>query len=281
MSATLVSLNAWTGEKVVSGAVGPRWRRWALGEAGREVPKLLRPEDEPDWKDWRQPRVGWGVVLPERDGFSAADLAAGADAPAPIRKLIAGRGQQVTWKIPIFRYRGSAPPAERFGFLRNLAAGKDLDTAGSGFGTAANELPKYLLLVGSPVEIPWQLQFILSTQRGVGRLDLADEDGLGRYVDALLGGWNGAAADPKRAVVWSVEHDASDITALMRLLVAKKIRGRLAGDADIGEAGARFLDGKTNAAQATRGELAAALAGDRPALVVTTSHGRTGPLDDP
>lgn len=280
MPATL-SLNAWTGEKTVSGAVGQRWQRWALGETGREVLKLLRPEDEPDWKDWRQPSVGWGVVLPEREGFSAADLAAGVDAPAPIRKLIAERGKQVTWKIPIFRYRGSAPSAERFSFLRNLAAASDLLAVGSGFGTDANKLPKYLLLVGSPSEIPWQLQYILSTQRGIGRLDLADENGLGRYVDALLSEWNGAAANPKRAVVWSVEHDTSDITALMRRLVAKKIHEQLVADNDIGEIGARFLDGKTNTEQATRGALTAALAGDRPALVVTTSHGRTGPLEDP
>lgn len=281
MSGTLVNLNAWTGDHAVAGALGTRWKRWALGETGRGVRRLLRPQDEPDWKNWRDPRVGWGVVLPERGGFSAGDLAAGADAPAPIRKLIAERGQQVPWQIPVFRYRGSAPATERFGFLRNLAAGKDLDTAGSGFGTAPNELPKYLLLAGSPAEIPWQLQYLLSTQRGVGRLDLADEAGLGRYVDALLGDWAGAAADPKRAVVWAVEHDAADITALMRQVVAKKIRDRLAADNDIGQAGARFLDGRTDAAQATRGALATALAADRPALVVTTSHGRTGPLADP
>ncbi len=284
MPGTRVTLNAWTGEGTgVAGAFGPRAARWALGgEVGREVRKVLRPEDEPDWKDWRHPKVGWGVVLPEKPGFSDADLAVGADAPAPIRKLIHERGQQVPWAVPILRYRPSAPSNERFGFLRNLAAGRDLDTAGSGFGTAAGELPKYLLLVGSPGEIPWQLQYILSTQRGVGRLDLLpDEDGLARYVDALLRGWEGAAADAKRAVVWSVVHDAADITALMRQVVARKIRERLAADGDIGEAGARFLDGKADAAQATRGTLAAALASDRPALVVTTSHGRTGPLAEP
>jgi hypothetical protein len=282
MPGKLVTLNAWTGEGTgVVGAVGPRWQRWALGEAGRQIPALLRPEDEPDWKDWRHPKVGWGVVLPERAGFSDTDLVAGADAPAPIRKLIAERGQQVTWKIPIFRYRGSAAPSERFSYLRNLAANKDLDIAGSGFGVAATELPKYLLLVGTPTEIPWQLQYILSTLRGVGRLDLADENGLGRYVDALLGGWNGAAATVSRAVVWSVMHDAEDITALMRQTIARKIHQRLVSDSDIGSVGARFLDGKADAAQATRGALVDELAGARPALVVTTSHGRTGPLADP
>ncbi len=179
----------------------------------------------------------------------------------------------------MLRYRASAPAGERLRSLRNLAAGKDLSTIGSGIGTKPSELPKYLLIVGSPAEVPWQLQYVLSSRQGVGRLDLPEPE-LGRYVDALLADWAGATADPKRAVVWSVVHDAEDITALLRTAIARKVRDRLAGDSDIGQAGARFLDGAADPAAATRGALATALAAERPALVVTTSHGKTGPLND-
>lgn len=278
---TTVTLNAWTGEGAgVRGTFGPRAVAWALGGAGREIPQRLKPEEPPDWKDWRDPRVGWGVILPERgsgEAFTDADLAAGADAPGAIRKLIAERQNQVPWPVPIFRYRAGAPVGERLRSLRNLAAGRDLSTAGSGIGTRPVELPKYLLIVGSPREIPWQLQYVLSASRGVGRLDLPP-DGLERYVAALLGGWAGSAADLHKAVLWSVVHDAGDITAVMRNLVARQVHKLLADDNDIGPAGARFLDATADPDQATRGALANALAADRPALVVSTSHGKTGPL---
>jgi hypothetical protein len=277
-----VTLNAWTGEgSGVHGTFGPRALAWALGGAGREIPQLLKPETPPDWKDWRDPRVGWGVILPEADpagGFTVADLAAGVDAPEPIRKLIAERQVDLPWTIPIYRYRASAPAGERLRSLRNLAAGKDLSTTGSGIGTRPVDVPKYLLIVGSPAEIPWQLQYVLSAQRGVGRLDLPPE-GLGRYVDALLTGWAGSAADVEKAVLWSVVHDAGDITAVMRNLVASRVHALLIADDDIGVIGARFLDATADPDQATREALAAALAADRPALVVTTSHGKTGPID--
>jgi hypothetical protein len=277
---TTVTLNAWTGEgNGARGEFGAGALAWALGGAGRELPEPLKPEAPPDWKNWHDARVGWGVILPERDGegFSDADLRAGADAPAPIRKLIGERSDGLSWTVPILRYRKSAPVGERLRLLRNLAAGKDLSTTGSAIGTRSVELPKYLLIVGSPAEIPWQLQYVLSAQRGVGRLDLPEE-GLGRYVDALLSGWRGAAADPKKAVVWSVVHDGGDITAVMNSLIARRVHQQLVSDRDLGEAGARFLDATVDPGLATHQALAQALATDHPALVVTTSHGKTGPL---
>jgi len=63
----------------------------------------------------------------------------------------------------------------------------------------------------------------------------------------------------------------------MREAVAAPLAARFQADADMGRH--LYLDGSV--APATGGTLAAALAVNKPALVVTSSHGMTGPLGDP
>ena len=82
-------------------------------------------------------------------------------------------------------------------------------------------MPSYLLLFGSPKEIPWEMQYILSTRGPVGRLDFFDanlgkhdEVALGNYVSALLTNWSATSVQPEHAVVWAVDHPG-DITNTM------------------------------------------------------------------
>jgi hypothetical protein len=133
----------------------------------------------------------------------------------------------------------------------------------------------YLLICASPSEIPWQVQYALNPVRHVGRLDL-DVEGLGHYVQALLGSWSDSAARYDSPLVWSVDHGGGDITTLMRQVVGHPVFGRLRADTDMPNA--RYLDGSLG--KATVAELVAALAAQPPSLVVTSSHGMTGPLDD-
>ncbi|HEX4952430.1 MAG TPA: hypothetical protein VF017_03410 [Thermoanaerobaculia bacterium] len=270
-----VRVNAWTGEAgAPTGSFHPQFRKWALGEAGRPVPDLLGIPAEIDLKNWRDPRVGWGVVLPFRSGLSSADLAAAVDGPQALRDLVAQRSAEIGKPVPVLRFQPELGELR----LRRPSAEKDRDVnVTARMGMEVDQLPRYLLLVGSPAEIPWRLQYVLASQHAVGRLDL-DEEGLSRYLKALAGGFTGASADPHKALVWSVVHGPDDITQTLRAQVGRKVHQALAGG--IG-AGARFLDGKADETAATRGALAAALAAEKPALVVTTSHGQTGPLSDP
>ena len=64
----------------------------------------------------------------------------------------------------------------------------------------------------------------------------------------------------------------------MRRLIAIPVQRDLAADNEIG-ANAVYLDGTRG--EATAPALCGALAEHRPGLVVTTSHGKTGPLADP
>ena len=108
----------------------------------------------------------------------------------------------------------------------------------------------------------------------VGRLDFPDGEGLKNYISGLVTDWQGPTTQPRAPVVWRVDHGEPDITWLMARAVAGKLWEKFEQDKDLG--GRTLLkDG-----DATGAKLAAALADNSPSLIVTTSHGMTGPLDN-
>ncbi|MEM9596501.1 MAG: hypothetical protein AAGD06_19695, partial [Acidobacteriota bacterium] len=252
----------------ILGDASARAEAWALGDISRVAPNL-RPAKPPNPNDWRDPRVGWGLILAEPDGFSRQELIDAVDAPAPIRELLAKRPD-----APVLRYRPQFEPKHRFTMLRDWKNGTDVALDGSPVGVAPGSLPQYLLIYGSPDQVPWDIQYDLNAWRHVGRLDLEGES-LERYVRHLIDGWPDDGARAGEAVVWSVV--ANDrITPLMRDTVALPVHSKL--DADI-QITSTLFDG--GVAPATHGVLRRALADRRPAFVLTTSHGCTGPLGQP
>lgn len=266
---TELSLNAWTGEYSPASPVADTATRWALMRAGAAPPVIL-PARVADERHWADPEVGWGLILPDNDQLSQADRAIGADAPAPLRRLLAARAGS-----PVLRYRSDPEYGVRF--LRRYYTNRaphDVATSGGPRGNAEGCLPRYLLIYGPPSAIPWELQFYLNVPGYVGRLDLEGE-ALERYVDALITDWADFASRSDHPVAWAVDHGPKDISALMRRFIAEPVFGKWTGDEAIGEK-ARGLLGPAATAEA----LADTLAENRPALIVTTSHGMTGPLDD-
>ncbi len=269
---TTLTINAWTGEDVPPSPLSSRAAAWGLAEAGRRVKKLLRPPAEADLRNWRDPQVGWGLILPERPGLSPQELAGAGDAPDPIRALLADRAP-----APVLRCRTQLTTGKQLLFLRNYGTSKDIEVARAPVGLAPDALPYYLLIYGSPNEVPWDLQYVLNSRCAVGRLDLTG-DALKHYVHCLMAEWDGAESQVGNTVVWATDHGAPDITRLMRDAIAAPLYQDLQADADIG-ANARFIDGTHTSASGA--DLITALASTRPGLVVTTSHGQTGPLSDP
>ena len=260
--------NAWTGDDV-TGQLGDG-KRWGIGGGALAAPvQFLRPPPEADPADFRDERVGWGLVLPDSDDIPEARRACADDAPPPVQALVEARRPAAR----VFRYR--AGNATAVTSLRDYAAGKDVAISGSRAGVGDGKLPMYLLLYGGPDVLPWGLQYQLNAGRHVGRLHLTG-DALERYVTALLNDWAGSTACYDAPVVWSVDHGGTDITALMRAQIAVKIAGRLQGDGEMPRV--TFVDGGQTTA--TRSKLSEALAANSPMLVVTTSHGMTGPLDN-
>ena len=265
------TLNAWTGpDGQASSQAGANVAGWGFTAQMQPVSQLLVAPEALDLRDWQNEEIGWGLVLPENENISEADRAVAADAPEPIRKLLAAREN-----APVFRYRTDLQNR----FLRRYyldRSSQDIQISSAGQrGIGVGRLPYYLLIVGSPEKIPWRLQYVLNQPCFVGRLDL-DEGGLKHYIDALLKDWADAGVEPDHPVVWTVDHGHPDITWLMRHAIAEPVGQKLREDADIGDK-ATILAGST----ATADALTEALIAQKPALIITTSHGMTGPLDDP
>jgi hypothetical protein len=262
-----LSINAYCGQGTPSGNVPDDARRWPLRNAPPKIRTYLKPPKPVDLSDWRSPNVGWGIVAAETQGASDADLAGGNDLPAPILSLRQERGN-----APIFRYREGWD--QRFRLLRNYAEQIDVAIGQSPCGVGRECIPYYLLICGTPDQVPWELQYVLNAHYAVGRLHLSGP-ALENYVKALRSDWKTAGADVRKALVWAANQGGNDITSLMRDLIAATIYDKLAHEGDL-SGGVQFLDGGT----ATAADLAKALSASKPAVVVTTSHGQTYPLDN-
>lgn len=262
-------VNAFTGDQVVSGSLAQQYAKWSLTTARvGAFKRLLPPKVDPT--DWTDKGVGWGIILPEPFNVPESDtatLAAAEDAPIPIRQLIASRQGKV------LRYRASSDCASWT--LRDYAGGGDLLTAASPPGSGPRQLPMYLLIYATPEQVPWHVQYTLNPVRHVGRLDLEGKQ-LANYVNALINSWSHSQTRYDSPVVWSVDLGGGDITTLMREAIGAPLYGLLSGDSDIPDA--HYIDG--SATSATGQLLTRTLAKCIPSLVVTTSHGMTGPLHD-
>jgi hypothetical protein len=267
-----IQVNAWTGLSSPSDTL-PKTTKWAQREniAGKTT-LWLAPAAPVDTRDWSHPSVGWGLILPDNDTISQAERARGEDAPEPIKQLLKSRPGS-----PVLRYR----PELQQGYLRRYyenRAPQDLSVQAPRPGMAEGCVPQYLLIYGTPEEIPWAVQYALNMSTFVGRLDLGrrpgEDQALNNYVTALIGDWTGQTCHPRTPVVWSTDHGSVDITWLMARAVAGRIWDAFKQDADL-QGSVRL-----NEAGATGTALATALAERSPALIVTTSHGMTGPLND-
>ncbi|TPQ22489.1 hypothetical protein [Streptomyces sporangiiformans] len=264
-------LNAWTGDRAASGGLDDQAAKWGARRQGLPHPQAPLPFQPPvDLARWDHPDVGYGILLPDSDesGLSCAAKAAGEDAPEAVRALIAARPGSV-----ILRWR----PELKDRFVRRYfpdGSSQDPTVGLSSFGVGKGRLPKYVLIVGGPDVVPWSVQYALGTRHAVGRLPLSGDE-LCSYVAAMLSDWSrpDATLDHRRALMWTVDHGGSDITSEMRTVISKPLADALTPPPLSALC-------HLSAAEATGAALLRELITTRPGLLVTSSHGRTGPLDD-
>lgn len=256
-----VAVNAWTGKEAAHGqlaADAERWgsRRGSVPHSQASLPMVA----EADPRDWSHPDVGYGILLPDDPELDPAAKATAADAPEPIRTLVDARPGTVV-------LRWSVIQGDTF-VRRCYSDGTEQDrTIGlTPIGVARGCLPRYVLIVGGPTEIPWSVQYALSTHHAVGRLPLVGA-ALENYVDALLNGWAEADLDARAPLIWTVD-GIDKITTLMRRAIADPLAKELE---DPRLPRLRHLPGT----DATGTGLLTALAQTRPALLVTSGHGST------
>lgn len=151
-------------------------------------------------------------------------------------------------------------------------------------------VPFYLLLAGSPEEIPFEFQYLLDIYWGVGRLHFDDPDDYRRYAESVVAYETGTAVPhSKTTAIFATSHEADRATQMFADLVARPLA---LGEEPSGRTPARPPVGQRQGFQiqpfigeaATKETLAQILCGQTgggpPALLLTGSHGMGFRPDD-
>ena len=212
MTTRTLRINAWNPEISNSSVLSPSWHGWNVRQQMQRIDRTLPFVDGPDPRNWRHPKIGWGVVLPDNENLSMKDRALPIELPEKVRTIIAGRNGVV------LRHRADLAPEKIARYYADDGRRQDFRVLGSEIGIGIGEMPMYLLILASPEQIPWKHQYVMAGKRLVGRLDLP-ADALENYFIHLENDWQGSAAKPLKPLLWSVDW-AGDITSLMRQMVA-------------------------------------------------------------
>ena len=199
---------------------------------------------------------GWGVVFPQDVDPEICEA---------LTPLIEHRQQQATLLAAHrFRELDYRPGESKRTFLARYGV------APSG-PADPDRLPYYLLLVGSPEEIPWQVQQQLAVQYGVGRLCFDTAEEYATYAQAVIDVEKGRISRSRRVVLFGSRHDRT--TALMSDYLVAPLQKALSSQYPV-EA--------ILAEEATKDRLARLLGGEEtPALLFTAVHGMGFPPGDP
>jgi hypothetical protein len=205
--------------------------------------------------------AGWGLIL-----------AHGAD-PAiveALNELLELRQEQAGRFFRVFQ----GPDAYRPGESKT----QFLARHGAGPGPADPEkVPYYLLIVGSPEDIPYKVQYELDVQYAVGRLHLSTLDEYASYARSVVMAERGQVKLPRRVSFFGVSNPGDGATKATTDLLIEPLYKRLKGGDGPGgwEVSAELRGG------ATKDRLADILGGGKtPALLMTGSHGVKFPLGD-
>ena len=146
-------------------------------------------------------------------------------------------------------------------------------------------VPFYLLVVGSPEDIPFEFQYGLDIYWAVGRLHFDTAEEYGRYAKSVIA-YEEAASPPtaRRIVLFATAHDFDRATQLFNERVAKPLVEGSPTTSPLGRR-QRFAMHALRGAEATKGALRDVLRGTgqggRPSLVFSGSHGMGFGVDDP
>ncbi len=235
---------------------------------GVDIDYPLKEGEDPD----ELSQAGWAIVFPfaRKGSEAAAHQAAVRDALGP---LLAWRRSQAA-RHDDRRFRECVgPDAYRPGETKQ----QFLARMGAGPGAVDPEkFPYYVLLVASPEEIPYRVQYQLDVQYAVGRIHFDTIDEYARYAPTVVEADTRPRPLTRTMALWGVENPRDRATqASARHLVAP-LADYLERDQ-----GDRWKVTRFIGEHATKAHLASLLGTDAPSLLVTASHGIGFPAGDP
>jgi len=222
-------------------------------------------------------QAGWGIVFP-----AGADTAPIEEALAPL--IERRRAQAIKLHEKLFKIfkggEGVKPGESASEWLGRQGAGIRLESVNPRAG-----VPYYLILVGSPEELPMPFQYTLDIFWAVGRLHFPTMAEYASYAKSVVD-YETADLPPQRrkqAALFATEHPFDAATKLFTAGVARPL---LKGDADNDPLGQNqhFKVEPMLGSEATKDKLATLLRGKResgmPALLVSGTHGMVFRRDD-
>ena len=216
-------------------------------------------------------QAGWAVVFPAKMEEKRRKEIKGV-----LKPLLDRRRKQAGDKLfRIFEGGDGYRPGERKDqfFQRQKPEIKD--------GPAdPTQMPFYVLLVGSPEEIPYEFQFQLDVMRGVGRIDFGDDlEAYARYAESVVLAESGKVKLPRRASFWGAANPGDKATQLSAKWLVQPLLDNLRQREIENEIVLQHdwqIDPFIGKDQATKQQLWRLLGGDpaqTPTLLFTASHG--------
>jgi hypothetical protein len=151
------------------------------------------------------------------------------------------------------------------------------------------EMPFYIMLVGTPDGIPYSFQYQLDVMRGVGRVDFGDDvDAYHTYALRVVAAETGAITVPRRATLFAPINPGDRATELSSSYLVRPLYDNLCVRAPEYEVALthewELVPPLIGEGKATHAQLGRLLGGDpsqQPALLFTASHGMEFPVNHP
>ncbi|MGH9151598.1 MAG: C25 family cysteine peptidase [Acidimicrobiales bacterium] len=250
-----------------------------LGAVLREAPHDERRERYLEMRSDRSPTYGLPFDVDPLDVASAGWCAVfSTDEPEGVRRALA----------PLLERRQSQVRADRFKVLDHRP-GEDFLSwlARNGAHPGSPEptrVPYYVLLVGPPTRIAFELQYLLDGEYSVGRLCFDDADDYRRYAESVVAHEEAPPTAPPHVAFFATNHLGDRATNMSASLLVEPLARGYDGRPGIAERyGATAASWIGDAAR--REALLEVLAeggGGRPSVLFTATHGLGGlPPGDP
>jgi hypothetical protein len=151
----------------------------------------------------RVEEVGWAVVFPAEMHPRVRE-----EIKEALQPLLDLRHEQAGDLFQLYEGGDAYRPGERKDqYLERLGVGPGL--------TDPQEMPFYVMLVGTPEEIPYSFQYQLDVMRGVGRLDFgSDIEAYAAYALHVVACETGAVTLPRRAAFFAPANSGDRATKL-------------------------------------------------------------------
>jgi hypothetical protein len=228
-----------------------------LEELSREVGHLAVVA----WVDpKRLDQAGWGIIFPAKMDANRREAI-----KAKLTPLLNLRQQKAGDYYQVYEGgNGYRPDETASAFLQRYGA-RSSDPADP------DKVPYYLLLVGSPEEIPFQFQYQLDVQYAVGRIDLGDDlEAYANYASSVVAAEQSEFAQPLQIAFFGTQNPNDAPTEASAKYLVEPLYQHFT---DKARAGLSWQIDKISPKDAKKVRLLNLLKENPPALLFTASHG--------